>query len=813
VRRYFSPPLRLLFVLMACLSCAFLTAQNKITGLVTDSAGAAFPFINIALLNAADSAQVKGSISDEQGRYDFVNIKSGTYLLKFFSVGYAVQHSQTFSLDSASLIDLPPVVMASAGVSLNEVSVTAIQKVIEFRNGMTVLNVENSLMASGNTVLDVLKRIPGVTVDNKNNISISGKQGVRIMIDGRMQQVSMEQLVAMMSAMSADQLSKIEVIKSPPVKYDAEGNAGIINLVTKKVNSRGYSGSVTYNPGMGQRFGNSVYATLNFKSKRLTVFSNINPMYKTFYDRYDYHKAVSYKSNTTLFDHTGDHENLRKYLAGKVGADYALSRQTTIGLSVANSINDTRPIEHGYVAINGYNDVGFDHYYYVTDEKAVWTNPAYNLNAEHKFDTLGTMLSLSVDYTDFRNTSDRKSESVFLKRDDTGAKPSQVYTSTNKGDIGIFTQKLDFQKYLKPSWLLESGAKATFVNNKTDFVFNRQDTVTGIYYSDTSFSNNYRYKETLLAGYLNLRKEFKKGSLAFGLRAEHTEITGNNLTNGFKLTRRYLNFFPNVAFDYRLTDKQSIQFNYGRRLERPDYSQLNPFRRFEDQYAVGAGNPYLNPQYSHNLDLVHVYNQWITNSIGYARFSDVFTGISYQNDSTKITTFTEVNLDKASYVYYNLFLQRQIRQWWNIEFSANLFYVSFNSRLEGADLKTEALSANLYMNHDIVLPHDFKIQLTGHYNAPNRQGPNYNKANGSCDFGIKKAFHNGKLNLMFQFLDMFYTDISRSVYDFGNQYYTFNSRPDTRRFRLTLSYKFGKMNIRVDEKHSNEPESGRLKKD
>jgi iron complex outermembrane receptor protein len=798
---------------MACALVAPLAAQNSLTGSVTDSTGAGFPFVNIALLNASDSTQVKGTISDDQGRYDFVKLKSGTYLLRFFSVGYNMQYSQALRMDSSSSIQVAPVVLKSAGISLNEVSVTAIKKVIEFKNGMTVLNVENSIMASGNTVMDILKRIPGVTVDNKNNISISGKQGVRIMLDGRMQQLSMEQLVSMMSAMSADQLSKIEVIKNPPVKYDAEGNAGIINLVTKKVNAKGYSGSISYNPGMGQRFGNSMYATLNFKSNKLTVFSNINPMYKTFYDRYDYHKVVTYKDNTTLFDHTGDHENLRKYISGKIGADYALTKQTTIGLSVTNSINNTRPVEHGYVAINGFNDVGFDHYYYVTDEKAVWTSPGYNVNAEHKFDTLGTNLSLSVDYTGFNNTSDRKSESVFLRNDDTGAKPSQVYTSTNNGHITIFTQKLDFQKHLKPSWLLETGAKTTFVKNKTDFLFNRQDTVTGIYYSDTSFTNNYRYNETLIAGYLNFRKEFKKGSLGFGLRAEHTEIAGHNLTNGFKLTRSYLNFFPNVSLDYQLTEKHTLQFNYGRRLERPDYSQLNPFKRFEDQYAVGAGNPYLNPQYSDNFDLVHVYNQWMTNSIGYAHLTSVFSDISYQNDSTKLTTFTQVNLNKADYAYYNLFLQKQLTSWWSTEFSLNVFFVSYKSKIEGVSLNTRTLSSNIYFNNDFILPNDFKIQLTAHYNSPVISGPHHNKANGSCDFGIKKAFLNGKFNIMFQFLDMFYTDISRSLYDFDNQYYTFNSRDDTRRFRLTLSYKFGKMNIRVNEKHSNEQENGRLKKD
>lgn len=789
------------------------SSQNKISGFVKDSINHEIPFVNIALLNFSDSSIVKGTISDELGAYKIENIKSGNYFLKFYAVGYSEVFSPDFQIDSLSQITIPDVIMKQQGVNLNEVAITSIKKTIEFKNGMTIMYVENSVMAEGNTVLDVLKRIPGVTVDSKNNISISGKQGVQIMLDGRMQQLAMEQIVSILSSMSADQVSKIEVMKSPPVKYDAQGNAGIINIVTKKVNTKGYSGSVTYNPGMGQRFGNSMFATLNFKSNKFTLYSNINPMYKTFFDRYDYHKFVTYENNTTIFDHTGNHENLRKYISGKIGVDYSITKNTTIGAFVANTINNTRPIEHGYVSINGYNDVGFDHYYYVTDDKEIWTNPSYNINAEHKFDTLGTNLSLSLDYADFNNTSNRKSESVFLKGDDSYAKPTQLYQSDNKSKINIFTQKLDFQTYLKPSWFFETGAKGTFVNNKTDFVFQRQDTTINTLIIDTAFTNNYKYKETLLAGYMNLRKEFKKGSVSIGFRAENTEITGYNATNGFKLTRRYLNFFPSFLFDYQLTEKQTIQFNYGRRLDRPNYFQLNPFKRFEDQYAVAAGNPYLNPQYSDNIDLVHTYNQWITNSIGYAHFTQLFSDISYQNDSTKVTTFIPVNLDQCNFFYYNLFIQKQIKQWWNIEFSLNSFFINYKSRInESTILDVNTLSGNIYFNNDFVLPKKFKIQLTMHYNAPIQSGPNYNKANGSCDFGIKKVLFSDKFSIMFQFLDMFYTDISRTVYDFDNQYYTFNSKDDTRRFRLTLSYKFGKTNIQVKDKSGNAQESGRLNK-
>lgn len=798
------------------LSTVFLSchvfSQNSIKGHVLDSTKAGFPFVSIALLNAADSANVKGTISDENGAYEFLNVKPGNYRLNFFAVGYAQAFSESLSVDSVSAIQVPDIVFENKGVSLNEVSVTSIKKTVEFKNGMTILNVENSIMAVGNTVLDVLKRIPGVTVDNNNNISISGKQGVRIMMDGRMQQLGMEQVVAMLSAMSADQVSKIEVMKSPPVKYDSEGNAGVINIVTKKVTTKGYSGSINYNPGMGQRFGNSMYGTLNFKSNKLTVYSNINPMYKVFFDRYDYHKEVTYHDRTTIFDHTGDHENLRKYINGRIGADYALTKRTSIGAFIDNTINDANPIEHGYVSINGDDDIGFDHYHYVTDDKVLWSNPSYNFNAEHKFDTLGTNLSLSVDYADFNSQSDRKSESLFFNPDESYAKPAQVYRSTNDTRISIFTQKLDFQTYLKPSWLMEVGAKTTFVNNTSDFIFNRLDTAVAEFVVDTSFTNLYHYKENLIAGYINFKKEFKKGSVSLGVRAENTEVTGHNFTNAFRLKRSYLNFFPNMSFDYQLSAKHTIQLGYNRRLDRPDYGQLNPFKHFEDQYAVGAGNPCLNPQYSDNVDLVHVYNEWVTNSIGYAHFTQLFSGISIQNDSTKVTTFTQVNLDQSNYYYYNLFLQKQLRQWWNAEFSLNVYYMNYKSKIGGIPLDVNTLSCNIYWNNDFILPKNFKIQLTAHYNAPNRSGPNYNKANGSCDFAIKKAFLKGNFNIMFQFLDMFYTDISRTVYDFDNQYYTFNSRDDTRRFRLTLNYKFGKMNIRVNDKRSNQQEDDRINK-
>ena len=801
------------FVLAALFLSCHLFSQNFIKGIVVDSLHNGFPFVNIALLNSLDSSNIKGTITDELGNYEFLNLKSGNYKLKFFAVGYSEVFSEEFIADSLTKKIVPDITLKSNGINLNEVSVISIKKTVEFKNGMIVLNVENSIMAAGNTVIDVLKRIPGVTVDNKNNISISGKKGVRIMLDGRMQQLSLEQTIAALSAMPADLVSKIEVMKNPPVKYDAEGNAGIINIVSKKQNTKGYSGSVNYNPGMGQRFGNSLNASLNIKSNKLTVYTNLNGMYKTFFDRYDFTKNVDYQNNTTIFNQTGMHENLRKFLSGKIGADYNLTKKTTVGFLVSSSINDANPTEHGYTSINGFNDTGFDRYNYTSDEKTIWTNPNFNFNAEHNFDTLGTVLNASIDYTGFKNISDRKSQSQFFKNDNSYAKSPLGYDTKNKSNVSIFTQKLDFKKNISSSWVIEIGAKATFVKNITDFVFERRDTISGIYKSDADYTNTYHYNETLIAGYLNFRKQFKKGSLGFGVRAENTNITGKNITNGFLLTKNYLNFFPNLSFDYELTKKQNLQFNYNRRLDRPDYSQLNPYKRFEDQYFSQIGNPNLNPQYSDNFDFSHTYNQWLTNSVGYAYYTQIITGVTLQNDSTKQSLQTQINLSNGNYFYYNLFIQKQLKQWWSFEFSGNVYFSNFNGSLNSGVIKTTNVAYNLYLNNDLVLPKNFKLQLTGRFDGPNTFATTYMKARGSLDFGVKKTFYKEKLNIMFQFLDILYTDIDRSEYKFENQYYSYNSKDDTRRFRLTLNFKFGKTNIKVKEKLSNEQETGRLKKD
>src|SRR6185437_3813976 len=281
----------------------------KVEGKILDAKANVISYCPLALLNAADSTIAKGSVTNEDGAFIFENIKQGNYLLKVSYVGFADTIMQVGTIDSATKLMLPLLVLKASSVNLNEVAVTAMKKPMEFKNGNITVNIEGSPMAIGNTVYDLLMRLPGVIVTD-GVISIQGKSGVRVLIDDRVQQLSGNQLMAILKSMSASSIQKIEILKNPPVKYDAAGNAGIINIVTKRVNMTGFSGSVNFSNQQGFYDQQNGGITLNYKAKKLTFFSGINVFNNG--QRNTNHKQRSVTDNgitTTLDEHSTIHES------------------------------------------------------------------------------------------------------------------------------------------------------------------------------------------------------------------------------------------------------------------------------------------------------------------------------------------------------------------------------------------------------------------------------------------------------------------------------------------------------------------------
>ena len=799
----------LLFVLLFKLQT--LNSQTQIKGTVIDSIGAPVPFCALALLHAKDSSIAKGNFCDEQGRFEFTSVPGGTYVMRIVYSGYTPLVSSVIPLDSSQQnISLPPFVLKSSALLLKEVSVSVFKPTIEFKNGNTVLNVENNLVAGGNTVLELLKRIPGVSVDNQNNITINGKSGVRFLINGRLQYLSAEQMVNMLNGMNAETVATIELIKNPPAKYDAAGTAGLINIVLKKGKLKGFNGNLYEVAGKGIFFRSTTVANLNFKSNKWSVFSNFTYMNLNMGDYYKFHRTVYGDVIKDVINEDGTDKIHREALTGNIGLEYELNPKTTLGLNVNAGPNNANHVQASKITI----PTGTLFPYYLLNNASSFSenfnNPSINLNAIHQLDTLGSQIQVSADFTNYLAEEKKNNTNRFFDLGQTEVlQPYGNLSETNR-DFKIVTQKIDLNKMLKKNKSVELGFKNSYADNQNDFILQQTNDTTGLYYLDKTFSNNYHYTESILAGYVTFHHGFRKVNWSLGLRGEQTNVHAAKLNSDFRLNRNYFNFFPSAGLDIAFNKHHSIQSSYSYRLDRPDYASLNPTRVFWDRLDYRAGNPFLVPQYSHNLNLDYNYKGFLTNSLGFIQTSNCFFFYSYTNPNTRINTDTLVNMGVRNNLAYTLFLQKQIRAY-QFQFTGVALYRGVKGTLESEDASSQSFFYSLSLNNEWILPKEFKIQMYAMYNSPIRESLQLYMANSSVNVVLQKSFFNKSLFVALGIHDVFYQELTGITTDFSNQKTLFYMKNDTRRMRLSLNYKFGKMKFQQKTLKSNEEESNRLK--
>lgn len=789
-------------------------SQNVIKGTVKDSAQNPVPFCAMALLNAKDSSLVKGNVSDSAGNFVFEKIKAGSYFIKFNNVGYKVTTSSTFTVDSLSNIELPVQTLQAVGVNLKEVSVSVIKPAIEFKKGMTVMNVENNIFTAGNTVFELLKRIPGVTVDAQNNVAINGKGGVRFLMDGRLQQIPSSQFVNLLMGMPAESVASIELITNPPARYDAAGTGGLINIVLKKAKVKGVSGSIAQSVSRGDNWRGGTFFNLNYKNNKFTFVSSLNFNYLQFETFNYFQRRVADSTGTFEIISEGNQRPFRNFIFFNGGIEYAISKKTTIGLNVngndAHVTNTEKStinfISHGDMASNS---IYFDHINFENKSKSDVQNPTYNLNLTHKIDSV-TNLTFSADYANYLEKLSRFNESHYYDNTDTEVIPQNRFGVKNDINFNIFTQKLDFDKQLKKGFRLETGAKSSFVDNYAKSDVYLLDYTTASLYRDSNYSNNYNYKEQILAAYMTLGKEWKKFDISLGVRAEHTLINATNKPKPFTLHRDYINFFPSGSIDYKINDKNSIQATYSYRIGRPNYDQLNPSRTFNDPYSNGAGNPYLRPQFTHAMGLHYNFRHMMNFHLSHDIMNDNIYFYAYGDPTTKITVDSVFNYRSQNFTNFGFSLRKQWK-WFSTNVFLNYIYRENQTMIHDQDIVNYSTQFFAYADFSIIFPKDFKLQVSGNFNGPNYDGIQWYGASGRVDPVIMKSFFKKKLDISFSLFDAFYTDIRPWTNAVGGQYSYYTERNDTRRFRLWILWRFGKMRINQNVKRSNDEEKGRLK--
>ncbi|WP_168208791.1 outer membrane beta-barrel protein [Chitinophaga sp. XS-30] len=780
-------------LLCAILSFAQQAPKGKVLVKITDAAGSPLPYASVAVRKTADSAVVKGQMSDAGGQCVFEGIPEGSYFIHATQLGYAEQRSEVFRITAAgSQVNLKALALTPASRDLKTVDVVAQKPFIERSEGKTILNVESSVAAAGNTAMDLLRRAPGVSVDKDENLVIKGKQGVTVMLDGKITYLSPEALAELLKSMPAETISQIEIITSPSAKYDAAGTSGMINIKTKKGQMTGFNGTATVSGGGGRYLFYNTGLNINWRTKKLNVFGNLNHGDRKNFNTRELHRRTG-GSNPLQFRQEVYQINDFMYRSYKGGIDYSLTEKQTIGVMVngySNAFWRRAPSATEIANKGGATDSLL---HTGIDANNRFTNTSVNLNYKLKMDTSGSEFTIDADYARFHNRMNTELSDSVVDAHSAAVLQSNALRTMPFTNITIKSIKGDLVKVLNKSVRLEAGVKASFVNTENNM---RYDSLLhGEYVPVPSQYDQFIYDENVLAAYLIYKQQLKKTDFVLGLRLEQTISDGNSISLKTRVERKYLDYFPNLSIDHRFTDDHKLSLAYTKRINRPGYGQLNPFLFFLDKYTFFRGNSYLTPEYTHNTEMTYMFKQKYMATLGYSRTNDVYDEFLLTDEATNATISTNKNLGTQTTYSLNLTLPFDPVKWWNTSNNVSIYYNQYQIRDTVRDFTTERLAWSFNSTNTFTLPRDYKLEVSGWYDAPNVYGIWKSKAMWSANIGIQKTVLKKKGTLKVNVNDIFASARFQGVAEYNDIYLSVNNRWQNRTVNVSLSYRFGNTKV------------------
>jgi outer membrane receptor protein involved in Fe transport len=785
---------------------------GTITGKILDQDKQPVEFATVTLVKAEDSSLVKGEFSDANGIFSFEKIHDGRFDLIITNIGHKKFSLENIQLDEKNQdVQLGTILLEPASTEISEVTVIAQKPMIQHENDKIILNIEGSPIASGGSVLDALEKAPGVLVDQDGNISLRGKQGVLVMIDDKPTYLSAEQLANQLKGMPADAVSKIEVITNPSARYDAEGNAGIINIVTKKNKNLGLNGSVTGGLERSQEWSPEAGLQLNYRVKKVNLFGNYNYSDNRQLRTLDVIRNFNYDGVESSVHETSELANSYLDHTYKAGVDYFLNDRNTIGF-VASGYFDRYSTDNNTSAVI-YNSNGVyepsSHTYGDLDYTS--NNYSFNLNYDGKVDTSGTTLSADLDYSRFDGDGNDDYTTTYFNEDGSETDSPLLYNTQNPGTIDIRSAKIDFTKTLVKVWNVEAGAKVSAVKNDNSEIFSVLQNSEWVI--DTTKTNHFIYTENIYAGYVQLNRQFGNISVQGGLRGELTDATGNSVTLHENFNRNYFQLFPSVNISDRINDVHTVSVSYSRRIDRPHYDQLNPFLFFLDPYVYEQGNPNLKPQLTNSIELSYLLKETYSLSLSYSRTKDQIEEQFYQTDSSKTILLLSDNFGENTTYALTAYAPLQPVKWWSVTPVVTAFYQDLETDyLETTYHKTN-FAFNLNLQNNFSLPKGFSLELTGQYQSPVIFSIASIKSYGDVSVGVKKSFWDGKATLKVNARDIFDTNYIRGDIVYANIDSHFEQNNDSRRFGATFSYRFGNSTSAQRQRQGAiDEETGRVKR-
>jgi hypothetical protein len=815
--------MRVILSITAIVVLSFIGKQTKAQGTITgtvvspDQQRAEAAIVN--LLRAKDSVLVKAVITDSIGQYEFLITKPGTYFISVSFQGASKYYSKPIGpINADQSIKIDPIqLMAKSATTLDEVIVASKLPFVEKKIDRTVINPDALIANAGTNALEVLEKSPGIQVDINGNISLRGKQGVMVFIDDKPTYLSSADLANYLRSLPSSTLATIEIMTNPPAKYDAAGNAGIINIKLKRTKTKGVNGGIntSYGQGVYARSNNSF--NLNYRVNKINFFTNlsynINNSFQDLYIERQY-----FKPNTTSLNSTFNQNSYIKRKAtgftGKIGFDYYIDKKSTFGIVLNGFVNETKNTTTNNAQVGDANAQlqALVKAYSPSDRN--FKNKSVNLNYSYKLNDKGREIATNADYVGYNGVTDQ-----YLLNSIYDANNSFV-SSTNlisnlPSNIDIWAAKVDYLNPLKNGGRFEAGAKSSLVN--TNNVANFYDELNGVQKPNYDFSNNFTYKENINAAYINYNFNHKKFSFQTGLRFENTNIQGSQLGNPVRkdssFTRTYNNLFPTIFMQYRIDSLgiHQLGLSVGRRINRPDYQSMNPFTYPLDRFTLYSGNPYLQPTFSQNIELSHTYKGRFTTAFEFTYVTDVISETIQQENGIFYSRPGNLGQQYSYSLSFNGAFNPA--KWWVLQLYTEITMNDFRSNVYGQQLNNKGTYWFLGPTNQFTINKKWSAELSGTYTTRVVTGQFKLIPVWTMRMGFSKKILKDKGSLKFNLNDIFYSQQpGGDILAVANSSAKWKSFLDTRVATISFSYRFNKgKSLNARNTGGSDAEKGRVK--
>lgn len=789
-------------------------AQSTIKGKLIEGDDLVIMYANVALYNASDSTLVKVESSNEEGNFTIHNIVSGNYFFKATYVGYDDYVLPDLEINGNQNIDLGEITMQMQSLGIEEVTVTAKRQMVVIKPDRTVFNVEGTVNNVGTDAISLLRKAPSVTVDNNDNVSVLGRSGVIIYIDGKRIPLSGDDLSNYLKNITSDQIDRIDIITSPSAKYEAEGNAGIIDIILKKDVNLGANGSIggTFSQGLKTRY--NLNSSGNYRNKKVNIFGNFGYNANDNFNQID---ATSYQNELYLVE-TNNFQFDRSNFSYGFGMDFFLAEKHTLGVLYNGRYSKNKETVVNKIIISPADNINEIDSVLVADSDGTGSrlNNTVNLNYRYSIDK-NQSLNIDLDYGNYMNDKDRTQPNIYFNATEDTILYSKTNQFTTPNDIKIYAVKLDYEREIGKGQFSVGTKYSRVETNNTFKVFDVEDEMQTL---DIVKSNLFDYTENVYAGYVNYARALgEKWNFSAGLRLEQTSIKGNLTAFDPNLQEpptqsKYLSWFPSAGLTWQVAEKHALALNYGRRINRPDYNVLNPFKNQLSELSLSTGNPELLPEIVNNVELGYTVAYKYNFKIAYSRTIDKITRlIGPDENDPRANYISWDNLASETVYSINASLPFSVKKVWDIYFNLGASHVNNQANYgDGAVVDVKVFTYNFYAQNTFKLPKEFKIELSGWYSGPGVWGGVFRyDANWSIDAGIQKEFFDQKLKVRLSVNNIFDGFGWRGVSEFDGLVSYGRGDWDNRFFTASVKYNFGNQNVKSRKRNTGiENESKRV---